>query len=271
MNLSNLFWIKVLFYIYLFINIKCQNNRHIMKLSSKILKSLNLSYSEGSVYLATLELGQATLQDISRKSGVKRSTIYTFIEKLKDTGLINQTKKNKRILYSASHPEQLIELEKNRISEIEQLMPELLAIHNKSQSKPKVTFYEGQNGIKEVYQNTIKDKKPIVAWSDFDYMEKVMGKKFMEEYPKERTKKDIGLKTITRDTQTTRELAKKNIGSLRDMKFVKSGEFKTEINIYGNKTAFMSFRSEQPFAVLIEDEGIAETLRLAWKELWGKL
>ncbi len=47
--------------------------------------------------------------------------------------------------------------------------------------------------------------------------------------------------------------------------------FKTEINIYGNKVAFISFRSREPFAVLIEDEGITETLRTAWKEIWGKL
>lgn len=242
-----------------------------MKISPKILKGIGLSAFEGAVYLAALEIGQGTIQDLSRKSGIKRTTIYTFIENLKELGLIYATKKHKRILYSASHPEQLIELEKNRISEIEQAMPELLAIHNIQRNKPKVTFYEGESGIKEVYQDTLKTKKNILAWSDFDYMEKVMGKKFMEEYPQERSKRDMGFKTITRHTPVTQELEKKNMGALRDMKFVKSGEFKTEINIYGDKVAFMSFRNSEPFAVLIEDEGIAETLRVAWSELWGKL
>ncbi len=242
-----------------------------MKISPKILKGLNLSEAEGSVYIATLELGQGTIQDLSRKSGIKRTTIYTFIEHLKELGLIYSTKKNKRILYSASHPEKLIELEKNRISEIEQVMPELLALHNSPKNKPKVTFYEGESGIKEVYQDTIKERKNIIAWSDFDYMEKVVGKKFMGEYPKERVQKDIGFQTTTRDSNIARELEKNNNGALRDMKFIKSGEFKTEINIYGNKVAFISFRSREPFAVLIEDEGITETLRTAWKEIWGKL
>lgn len=242
-----------------------------MKLSPKIIKGLNLSESEAAVYTSALELGQASMQDLATKSGVKRSTIYTFIEKLRELGLIYQTKKNKRLLYSAVSPEQLIELEKNRIAEIEQAMPELLAIQNKSRNKPKVTFYEGENGIRSVYQDTLKEKKNIMAWSDFDYMEKSMGKKFMEEYPKDRAKRNIGFKTITRDTQIARELEKKNFGALRDIKFIKSGEFKTEINIYGDKVAFMSFRASEPFAVLVEDAGIAETLRLAWRELWEKI
>ena len=242
-----------------------------MKFSPNLLKSLNLTDAEAAVYLATLELGQATIQDLARKSNVKRSTIYTFIEKLKDAGLLYQTKKNKRVLYSASHPEQLIEIEKGRLAELESALPELLAMHNSSRTKPKVTFYEGENGIKEVYADTIKERENIVAWSDFDHMEKIMGKKFLDEYPKERAKKNIGFQTIARNTPVTRDIEKKNIGALRDMKFLQSGEFKTEVNIYGNKVAFMSFRSAEPFAVLIEDEGIAETLRLAWRELWVKL
>ncbi len=242
-----------------------------MKFSPNLLKSLNLTEGEAAVYLATLELGQGTIQDLARKSKVKRSTVYTFIEKLKDSGFLYQTRKNKRTLYFASDPLQLLEIEKNRLTELENALPELAAIHNNSRTKPKVTFYEGENGIKEVYADTIKTKEHIVAWSDFDNMEKVMGKKFIEEYPKERSKKDIGFQTITTDTFLTRELEKKNIGALRDMKFLESGDFKTEVNIYGSKVAFMSFRAAEPFAVLIEDEGIADTLRLAWKESWNKL
>ncbi len=242
-----------------------------MKISPKILDALNLSPSEGLVYLATMEIGQGTIQDLARKSLVKRSTIYTFIEKLKDSGFIYQTKKGKRILYSASDPRQLIELEKNKITEIEQILPELLAIHNNSRVKPKVTFYDGEHGIKEVYEDTLRDRENIIAWSDFDYMEKVLGKRFVEEYPKRRSERNISFKTITRRTSTTKQIQGKNIAALRDMKFIESDEFKTEINIYGNKVAFMSFRTTRPFAVLIEDDGISATLRLAWQELWTKI
>ena len=34
--------------------------------------------------LAALELGEATMQDLARKSKVKRTSIYNFIDKLKE-------------------------------------------------------------------------------------------------------------------------------------------------------------------------------------------
>ena len=45
---------------------------------AELIKSLGLSEAEIAVYLATLELGQANVQEISRKSGVKRTSIYNF-------------------------------------------------------------------------------------------------------------------------------------------------------------------------------------------------
>ena len=58
---------------------------------------------------------------------------------------------------------------------------------------------------------------------------------------------------------------------LRDTKLIQSKDFKTEINIYGNKVAMMSYGESSPFCVLIEDANIAQTLRITWEELWNRL
>ncbi len=57
----------------------------------------------------------------------------------------------------------------------------------------------------------------------------------------------------------------------RESRFIDSEEFGTEINVFGNKVAFFSFRKDLPFGVLIEDAGIASALRVAWQELWNRL
>src|SRR3989338_5535398 len=111
-------------------------------------------------------------------------------------------------LYSAVHPEHLVELEKMRLGELERLLPELSAIANQSRKKPRVTFYEGMEGIKEVYADTLKERKPIVAWSDFEHMKAAMDENYFSEYPKERARRNITFKTIARDTATARELQK---------------------------------------------------------------
>jgi len=242
-----------------------------ISLSKSILDSLNITEPQAQVYLAALELGEASMADLSKKSGVKRTSIYNFISELKGKQLIVETRKRKRTVYSAVHPEQFVEIEKARLKEVERALPELLAIQNQSKTKPRVTFYEGVVGIKEVYADTLKDKQPIVGWSDFEHMAKILGVEYFDVYPAERARRNITFKTILRDTPIARELSKKDIRYLRESKYMDSEDLKTEINIYGNKVALISFQSRPPFVVLIEDHDLATTLRVIWKKLWERL
>lgn len=241
-------------------------------ISKNLLNSLGLKESQAAVYLAALELGQANMQELARKSGVKRTSIYNFIEELRERGLITETKKKKRRVYSAVHPGQLVEIEKTRVTELERALPELLAVYNKSEIKPRVTFYEGMDGAEQVYADMLADKQPIIAIEDLDQMKAAMRPGFYEGYPEERARRGITFKSIMKDSPLARQFAsEKNKRLLRESKFLKAADFKTEFNIYGDKVALMSLKTDKPFAVLIEDKGITQTLRLLWEELWNRL
>lgn len=56
---------------------------YMSKFDSKIISLLGMPDAEARVYLTALELGETSIQGLARKSGVSRSTIYTFIEGLK--------------------------------------------------------------------------------------------------------------------------------------------------------------------------------------------
>jgi sugar-specific transcriptional regulator TrmB len=240
-------------------------------LPKSLLKSIGLSQSQEIVYLSALELGECSMQELARKSQVKRTSIYNFIDELKDHGLLIVTKKKKRKVYSAVHPQRLLEMEKIRLAELEYCLPELMAIQNKSKTKPRVTFHEGIEGIKEVYTDMLNEKKEILAFEDLEHMKIALPSSFYEYFPPERARRQIPFKSILRDSKEARELVKRNIGLLRESKLIKSTDWKTEINIYGNKVALMSFRTKTPLCVLIDDYDIAETLRSVWKELWQNL
>jgi sugar-specific transcriptional regulator TrmB len=241
------------------------------KISRELLKSVGLTETQGAVYLSALELGEANMQDLARKSGVKRTSIYNFIDELKARGFLVETTKRKRKIYSAADPQQLLEVEKTRLAELERLMPELLAAHNKPKNKPRVRFYENIEGIKEVYADMLKDKKEILAFEDLEHMKAALPKSFYDWFPPERARRGIPFKSILRDSAEARQLTQKNIGLLRQSKLLNTADWKTEINLYGDKTALMSFRAKTPFCVMIEDRDITETLRTAWRELWNRL
>ena len=152
-------------------------------ISKNILYSLGLSEQQVTVYLAALELGESNMQQLARKSGIKRTSIYNFIEELKDRGFIIEVKKKKRRMYSGVNPQQLLEIEKLRMKELEAVMPELMAIQNKSQTKPRVSFYEGIDNVLAVYDDQLKERKPIFAFEDMEYMKMAMPESFYNNWP----------------------------------------------------------------------------------------
>lgn len=244
-----------------------------MNINPDLLASLNLSDAEGAVYVATLELGESSILDIARKSGVKRSSIYNFLDELKARGLIIETKKKKRAVFSAAPPRALLEIEHTRLKELQRLLPELEAVENKSKTKPRVTFYNGVEGIKYVYADSLNGRDTVVhGFADFEAGLKLLGEEFYTEYYlPERVKRGILYRGILRDDEMAKKYQQRNNKDLRDSKIMTGEGVTTEIDIYNNKVALMSFRAKVPFAVLIEDQYIAQSLRLVWQQLWDRL
>ncbi len=239
---------------------------------AELLKTLGLTEEELAVYLAALELGQANLQEISRKSGVKRTSIYNFLDRLKGRQLLIETKKGKRHVYSAAKPSHLLQLERSRMVSLERLVPQLLAIDNRARHKPKVTYHESIDGMKEIYGQMLEDKQTIYAWEDLDRMFDIMPPQWTKTYPTERAAKKIPLRAITRDTPFAREfVAEKNVEYSRESRLLPAEEFGTDIEIFGDKVALFSLRKDFPFGVLIEDPGLARTLKIIWQEQWSCL
>lgn len=244
-----------------------------MRFQTKPLQNLlGISEQEALVYLGLLELGEANIQDIAKKSGVKRTSIYNFLQKIKESGLIIQTGKQGGKLYSAVNPKQLVDIGKSRLLELEELTPKLTALYKDSLDKPKVMYFEGVEGIKDAYTDMLNTKEPIISYEDIDYLKKMLPTKYYDYLPPERAKRGIPLRTISRDSQEARKFSQNDRELVRQTKFISSEKpLKTEINIYGNKALLISFREDRPFATIIEDKDIVETLRTSWNELWKRI
>ncbi len=233
------------------------------------LEKFGLSPNESACYLAALELGSASVQKIAKKAEVKRTTVYTVLEELIKKGLTAKSEEKGKTVYVAEDPNYLIRREEERKRELEESIPELKSIYNISESKPSVKFYEGVEGLKTIYENTLKDKNNIVAFSDFEHMFKTMGFDWMMNYADRRAKHGISFQGITRASAGLDQISPYNTKQKRELKILPQGDFSTEINIFGNKIALMSFRN--PMGVIIEDKAIAATLRIVFENLWKTL
>lgn len=125
-----------------------------MKMLARELEKLGLSDKESLVYLASLELGPSPVQLIARKAEVNRATTYVMIEALLQKGLMSTFDKGKKTLYTAEKPERLhriVHHERSVVDEkesiIKRLLPDLEAISDGAGERPKVSFYEGEEGL----------------------------------------------------------------------------------------------------------------------------
>lgn len=234
-----------------------------------ILQRLGVNDKEAKMYLACLELGSASVQEIAEKSGVKRTSIYNFLEDMKARGFISEVRHGKRILLVPEDPHMLLKKSEEQRKQLEEAMPEFMSIYNRPGEKPKVRFYQGVVGLKRIYEDTLMAGETIYLISDFEQMFSAIESDWMWQYAKRRTEKGIKAYSIAKEGLQAAKVRAKDAEQLRETCFVKEVNFETEINIYGDKVAMLSFR--RPYAgVIIEDRAIAQTLLSMWKIVWNQ-
>ncbi|MFA4954219.1 MAG: helix-turn-helix domain-containing protein [Patescibacteria group bacterium] len=118
------------------------------------LLELGLTDKEAKVYMAMLELGPSSVQDIAKKSGVNRSTSYLTLEGLKLRGLVSSATRGKKTLYCSESPNRLASLLNRERDELDskklrlqESIPYFMALYNAFEDKPQVRFFESEEGI----------------------------------------------------------------------------------------------------------------------------
>lgn len=235
-----------------------------------ILNNLGLSQNEAKVYLATLEMGVSSAQDIAHKAEVIRTTGYAVLDRLVDKNLVYKTKEGDKTKYVAESPRNLIKRFEGYQQQLTDSLPELQAIYNKHETKPKIIFFEGKQGIKDIYADTIKERpKEILEYNTSKMVTVFPG--LPEEYLADRKKYKIKAKRIAPNDEFWSERAKKDKKEMSKTILLPEDEFTipVEINIYNNKLAIVSYIDEM--GVIIESESIANAMKKIYGLLWKRL
>jgi sugar-specific transcriptional regulator TrmB len=236
------------------------------------LAKIGLGSKEAKVYLAALELGEANISSIARKSGIKRTTVYLVLESLREKGLISTTKRKASTFYMAENPQKIAEKAQERQQVIAKIMPELLSFANLIDKKPKIRFFEGGNGIKEVFRDTLAyPDQELLAWYSDDWV--AFDEDFFYNfYTPQRLEKKIWVRAIFPINETTKKLQGLSQEHLRQSKFITYDQLHipAEILMYGkNKIAAISYAEN--LALIIESQKISTSLKSIFEVMWKLL
>ncbi len=130
-------------------------------------------------------------------------------------------------------------------------------------------FYEGTEGLRDVYEDTLTSSEPILAYASIDDMHKALPNYFPEYY-KRRAQKGISIKGIVPMTEKALERSNFNTSEKREIAFVPPDKyyFSPEINIYDNKVMIASWREK--LGIIIESEEIADAMKKIYELAWAR-
>lgn len=242
------------------------------------LQVIGLKEKDIEVYLALLALGKGTISDISRKSGIKRTSVYQHLNVFLEKNLASKTIIKKRIYYCAENPKKLVgllEREKqaveNKKTRIEKIIPDLDILYASSFNKPNIVFYEGKEGIRNTYkqivntwQNVYSIFSPQSFFNLFTFEENNDILMSLE-------KRGVKLYNLVEKS----DKAKERLKIKKYNHFVKSKllpdnlKFSTDVLVTDNRIALISFGNLT--AIIIEDKAIADMQRNFIKYIWENL
>lgn len=247
------------------------------------LKFFDLSQKEVDIYLAALELGPASIQQITNKTGLVRTSVVYYIDSLLDKGFFNETIVRKRKFYIAIHPEKIKDIYKLKRVRFEQTENKLESIIDRINSfcpqlnnsaiemlSPNIYYFEGEKGLIKIYEDTLQSQENMCAFTAWDNMLHVLPK-YLPAYVKRRTAANIHSNCIAVDSPISRKIAKRDDKECRHTKFLKSKDtLSVETMIYGDKIALVSFEGELG-GIIIENETLAKAQKIFFDALWEKL
>lgn len=120
----------------------------------KELQEIGMTKNEASIYEAILEIWEASVLEVARKSNIHRRSIYDTLERLIEKWIIFPIFWQKENLYVATDPKKLLEIVYEKEQSLKKILPYLENIKNKNEIKESAFIYKGI----EWYKNYIRDR-----------------------------------------------------------------------------------------------------------------
>lgn len=238
---------------------------------NEVLKRAGLEDKEARVYLAGLELGQASAARIAQKAVIKRPTTYVILEQLKNKGLIEILPKGKATIFKALEPDDFLRIYEERFNALKQVLPQLKAITNIAEAKPKIRFYEGKEALINLYDNEIFRQKNILALANIAAFTNFFGQEQLNYFLNKLKTGGSNLRELIDDSEIGRQYVeqKSKLGLGETRLIPKDMKFDVDLLIYSDITAIISLNNG--VAVVIEDVAITNAQKILFENFYGAI
>lgn len=232
------------------------------------LHSIGLSDKETDLYLELLKYDFLSPTEISRKTGINRTTVYPILEQLMQKRLVREVEGSKKGKYMAESPERLKTYFQEKMAKFEEqerllddVIPQLRGLeHRDSNSEPVVKYYSGRQGVLDSlhdYLEIIPSGSEVAMVYSQDFVEKMFTPSEMKVARSLRIKRSLSVKTIYSYSKGEREPVKNSTRVMLPEKYKVLGD----IAFTDDVVRFYSGEKEL-FGIIVRSKEIAQTLKV---------
>ncbi len=246
-----------------------------MKQLQKLFEQLGHNEKEALLLDVLFRNGALRAIDLSKKTGIQRTTVYSVLKELQKTGLVYTTEEYGVTYFVSISPDRLpeyISRKREQLNEyqiqVEQILPQILNARNGKSVLPKVSFYQGKEGVKQAYEETLNtnQEKKIYVFSGPDAVFEQMSPEYVTYYTNKRKRLGIESFQIAPNTPYGQMIQQSDHDYIRRTLLIPAEfSFDTEMVIFDNKIGMFSFSKDTLIAVIIEDVPIVNTMKVLFR------
>ena len=238
----------------------------------RVLESIGLHDKQIRVFGVLLESGAPMfVSAVARAAQLNRTTTYDILKELSAKGLASQVKKEGAVRYQSIAAELLPAYVERRREALEEskkqlahIIPQIKLLHSKGKALPKVQFFEGEEGVKQAYEDTLENnqEKFLRDITGLDAAFNHLDNKWITYYLEKRTRLGIKCIDIVPEGEWAHASKADDEKYIRETKFIPGKfDFASEVSIYDNKVGVFSYAKGNPVAVIIEDDTISHMMK----------
>lgn len=236
------------------------------------LRLLGFSENESKILQSLFHHRKLTTKDISRETTLSFDAVHYSLHALEAKRLIRRSSADGEDMVEVCSDEEFaewIERQKEKNAEVydeaKAAMQMLFTSMRESSWKPNVLYFEGKQGIIDIYKDMIAQEQEIRGWTDIQKIQETIGN-YMDEFIQQRIEKKIVSYAIMPKNPTNEEYAKKS--QKRHVKFSDHLLIDGEIRIYGDKVAVITFHEEKPVGFVFSGSVITSVFRGVFQHAW---
>ncbi|MFC1696892.1 TrmB family transcriptional regulator [Nanoarchaeota archaeon] len=228
------------------------------------LKQLGFSPSEIKIYLHLLRKGISYAKKISMETKINRTNVYEALDRLSNKGVISFITRNKVKWFEAKNPDSIQSIIKEKQEDLVKIKNSLKKLKKiKQESSLEANVFIGKKGLRTLFEDILKTKKPICLLASELQFKKIFGPYF-ELWHKKRIENKILQRSIFPKKIKNKLKARKLLKyKFVDNKFINP----TTTIIYGNNCIFIQW-SKDPIAIKINNKDISKSHQNYFNLLW---